>query len=255
MVVAPVQAHADTDSARLLGVSTSDVFAEVIGGGQADFDKPWKHLSPDDRALLYAYLNQKRHVEELFHAFTMLFSASEIHNPILIDLGCGPFTAGLAFTAALTEGRRFSYIGVDRSESMCRLGARLAEAAARESGSSFIDLIWARSIAEVPWSNAQCWRPVIVIASFLLASPSLDVSQLVEELEILLTRIGRGPVTLLYTNAVGSNANRSFAAFRMALQDNDFRMIKDDIGRIEGTRTLELRYALFQRDTRDLLRF
>ena len=42
----------------LFGMDMSGGF-EAVGGGQADFDAPWGDLSPDDLALLYAYLNQK----------------------------------------------------------------------------------------------------------------------------------------------------------------------------------------------------
>jgi hypothetical protein len=74
-----------------LGVSTDRIFSEVIGGGQADFDAPWEHLSPDDRVLLYAHWNQIGHIEELHHAFTQLLGASTISDPVVIDLGCGPW--------------------------------------------------------------------------------------------------------------------------------------------------------------------
>ena len=47
---------------------------EAIGAGQADFDAPCSDLSPDDLALLYAYLNQKGHLEELVEAFGQLFA-------------------------------------------------------------------------------------------------------------------------------------------------------------------------------------
>lgn len=48
----------------VLGMDRAGAFA-AIGGGQADFDAPLGDLSPDDLALLYAYLNQKGHLEEL----------------------------------------------------------------------------------------------------------------------------------------------------------------------------------------------
>ena len=65
---------------------------EAIGGGQADFDAPCGDLTPDDLALLYAYLNQKGHLEELVAAFGQLLTRSKPPNPIVVDIGCGPFT-------------------------------------------------------------------------------------------------------------------------------------------------------------------
>ena len=42
---------------------------EAVGWGQADFDEPVGALSAEDRVLLYAYWNQRRHLEELTEAF------------------------------------------------------------------------------------------------------------------------------------------------------------------------------------------
>ena len=46
----------------LLGVSFEVARIEVVERGQANFDKPWGDLTPDDRVLLYAYCNQKGHL-------------------------------------------------------------------------------------------------------------------------------------------------------------------------------------------------
>lgn len=53
----------------LLGVSRDVAAREIIGGGQADFDQSWNDLSASDRVLLYAYINQPGHLEELAEAF------------------------------------------------------------------------------------------------------------------------------------------------------------------------------------------
>ena len=99
----------------LLGVTGDVAFAEVIGGGQAEFDEPWNDLSGDDRVLLYAYFNQLGHLEELIEAFRLLFAdSSHPDNPIVVDLGCGPFTGGLALATAFGRESRLDYIGVDR---------------------------------------------------------------------------------------------------------------------------------------------
>ena len=84
-----------------LGVNSDIAFQEVIGGGQADFDQRWHNskghdLDPDDRVLLYAFFNQLGHLEELIAACDQLFKDSAIKAPIVVDLGCGPFTGGFA---------------------------------------------------------------------------------------------------------------------------------------------------------------
>ena len=194
----------------LLGVTPYVATREVVGGGQADFDAPWENLSPDDRVLLYAYFNQKGHLEELTEAFHQLFAGSRPHNPVVIDLGCGPFTGGLAFAGVFGQDAGFDYIGVDRSGTMRRFGERFAVAATHFDEVPQIVRCWSADIPSVDWVSAPGWRPVIVIVSYLLASPTLDAAALIGELDGLLDKLGRGSVTVLYTNSPRPDPNRSF---------------------------------------------
>ena len=235
----------------MLGVSKSIVLDLVIGRGQADFDCPWEHLTPNDRVLLYAYYNQKRHLEELVEAFRQLFpDGSPPDNPIVVDLGCGPCTGGLAFAGMCKEIRQFDYIGVDRSEAMRDLGEGLASAAPQLGRSQ---RRWASMLPAVAWNDAPGWRPVVVIVSYLLASPSLDsADQFIRDLDGLLTKIGRGRATVIYTNSSNTRPNRRFPEFRDALFDHGFSLFANDTGTIPVERLGEtvprnLRYALFDR--------
>ena len=85
----------------------------AIAWGQATFDQPIGDCSAEDRVLLYAYINQLGHLEELTAAFRMLFPSGPPEKTIVIDLGCGPFTGGLAFAGVLGANARFDYIGMD----------------------------------------------------------------------------------------------------------------------------------------------
>lgn len=248
-----------TSADHPLGVHRDRVFNEVIGGGQADFAAPWGPLSPDDRALLYAYMNQKGHVLELLSAFRMLLARSGgLRSPVVLDLGCGPFTAGLAISDVLGGGTPWTYVGVDRAESMRTLGERLARAAPPHGYAASVERIWRPSVADVEWKSAPSWRPVIIVASYLLASPTLSVDELVSQTVELLDTIGRGPVTLLYTNSQYDGPNRNFPNFRRALEAHGFSVVADDQGEVRvaefrGERLRKLRYALFQRQARDVL--
>ena len=231
----------------------------AISWGQATFDDPWGDLSPQDRALLYAYFNQLGHLEELTAAFRMLFATGPPDgDPIVVDLGCGPFTGGLAVAGVLGPECRFDYIGMDRSHAMRRFGEHLAVAATSLDAVPQIDRHWTTDLPSVHWSSAPGWRPVIVVVSYLLASPTLNATELVSELEELLRKIGRGPVTVLYTNSVRPAANLSFPVFRQELQGVGFNLYADDTGsidieRLQGQRERRLRYALFHRQSQNLL--
>ena len=54
---------------------------EAINWGQADFDEPTGALSAEDRVLLYSYLNQLGHLEELSEAFHQVFSKAAPADP------------------------------------------------------------------------------------------------------------------------------------------------------------------------------
>ena len=243
-----------------LGVDRKAVLDDVINWGQAEFDEPWNDLSGEDRALAYAYFNQPGHLKELVEAFRQIFAdASRPSSPIVVDLGCGPFTGGLAISTSFDSESHLDYIGVDRYRVMRDLGERLAAAASKRDETPTIDRHWSADVRSVGWPHAPGFRPVIVIVSFLLASPTLDPVNLVRELEGLLSRIGRGAVTLLYTNSLRQEANRSFPAFRTELRDSGFDLIANDRGRIEvdgwsGTRDRKLRYALFHRPKQTTLK-
>ena len=225
---------------------------EAIGGGQADFDAPCGNLSPDDLALLYAYLNQKGHLEELVSAFGQLLAGAGPANPIVVDIGCGPFTGGLALAATLGQDPRFDYIGIDCADSMRRLGARLA---CSEHVPGRVTRYWASDVGSVNWQRRPGWREVIVVVSYLFASPILDAEALFGDLERLLSRLGRGAVTLLYTNSAQEEPNRQFPGFRQRLEEADFRVFAEGQGEIvverwNGPRERNLYYALFRRPQR-----
>ncbi|MYF68502.1 MAG: hypothetical protein F4181_00305 [Proteobacteria bacterium] len=235
----------------LFGLDMDQAFA-AIGGGQADFNTQCGDLSPDDLALLYAYQNQKGHLEELVSAFGQLLAGAGPVNPIVVDIGCGPFTGGLALAATLGDDSRFDYIGVDRADSMRQLGARLASS---DFVPGSVTTHWTPDFDSLQWQQRPGWRDVIVVVSYLFASPTLDAEALFEDLERLLSRLGRGAVTLLYTNSVREEHNRQFPGFRRRLEEAEFRLRAEDQGEIvverwDGPRERSLYYALLHRPQR-----
>jgi SAM-dependent methyltransferase len=256
-IVGVVRSSPDTQGDHLLGIHKDEVINQVIDWGQADFDAPYLHLSGADRALLYAYFNQPRHLEELYEAFTQLFKGGPPADPLIVlDVGCGPFTGGLALAAVLGNGVPFTYIGLDQSSAMRELGERLASAAERVGALNCMERQWAKDLNSVVWQSSPGWRPILVIASYLLASRTLNAERLVADVDALCARIGRGRVTVLYTNSQHAGPNRSFGAFRAALENAGFSIFADDIGSVTIERLGEerrLRYALFHRDARRIL--
>lgn len=241
-----------TTGGDLLGVPWDTIRNEVVAVGRANFDEPWRHLSPADRALLYAYANQDGHVRELHVALQMLLEDYSLGAPVVIDVGCGPFTAGLALCAVLDPQLEVTYFGVDTSTVMLQLGEELAKKAEDVGNVCRSTRVWTQSLNSVPWERAPSWPPVLVIVSYLLASDTIDPVQLVAELSALLDRIGRGPVLLLCTNSPAEIANRKFPTFRAELENKGFDVVVEEIGEVAIKRgwqdkTRALRYALFHR--------
>ena len=248
IITDPVRYDPRSGGDSLFGMDVELAF-ESIGGGQADFDSQDGNLSPDDKALLYAYLNQKGHIEELATAFGQIFVGSSPPNPIIVDIGCGPFTGGLALAATLGSHVCFDYIGVDRAKSMLRLAKRLA---ASQLVPGYITTHWAANIASVNWPHHPAWREVIVVVSYLFASSTLDAESMFKDLDRLLRRLGRGAVTLLYTNTPRDDCNRQYPGFRETLKEAGFQVLAEDHGEIVIERSKRhigrrLRYALFRR--------
>ena len=132
---------------------------------------------------------------------------------------------------------------------MRRLGARLA-------GSDLVPgrvtTHWASDIDSVEWRHPPGFRDVIVIVSYLFASPTLDAEALFSGLNCLLGRLGHGAVTLLYTNSTREEPNRQYPGFRERLEEAGFRVHVEDRGEIvverwNGPRERQVYYALFRR--------
>ncbi len=232
-----------------LGWPKDTIFSDVLGGGQADFDAPVGGLSGQDRALLYARYNQRRHLDELGEAFAQLFGKADGAGvPTIIDLGCGPFTAGLALAAAVGPTRPFRYYGVDRATAMCEVGTRFAATAKRlgafhdETTYAFTDELATLAFGQIRGDLT------LVVASYLLASPSLVVDDLVPELVRAVERIGPGPAAILYTNSAKPGPNRNYPRFRELLVAAGFEVKSDAEELFAKTRKpTDLRYALFFR--------
>jgi hypothetical protein len=228
---------------------------QAIGGGQADFDQGVKHLKPDDLALLYAYLNQKGHVEELVLAFQQLLGKDlTIDGRVVIDVGCGPFTAGLALANVMGKCSSFDYYGADRATSMRAFGQVLANAT-RDAGAlhdqtrvSFLP-----DVKDIPILTLRS-TPTLVVLSYLLASTTLDVEATTADILAVCDRISMGPVDVLYTNSVREEAGRNFPVLKARLEAAGFKEIaggRVDLPEISSYRRIH--YALFHRGPKTLV--
>ena len=243
----PINDDCRTTANTYLGWPRDTVFFEVIKGGQADFDAPQKELAGPDKALLYAKYNQSRHLDELRCAFDKLFKTSVLSNrPTVVDLGCGPFTAGLSLASVLGPEKMFRYYGVDRYESMLSLGNQMAEATKAQGAlHPQTYLQFTDNLSNIDFGAVR-GELTIFVASYLLASPTLDPEELVAEILAAHKRIGPGPCAVLYTNSSNPKAREKFPAFSDSLIAGGFQSFREKVERFELTRNpKDLHYALF----------
>lgn len=260
-IIAPVHARSDRQNNEQLGLSFEEVREHVIAHGQADFCSPYvSRLRPsivitqDDRALLYAYNNQPGHLAELQEAFTDLFGALFPDGMVVLDLGCGPATVALAL-GAVVGPQRFRYVGVDRAPPMLRLASHLVSAARGQGAwNATTTFEFLGDLGELPVAKTS-WDPILVVTSFLHASPTLDSPVLAKSVIAALERIGGGDVTLLYLNAIGTSANSSWPAFEAVLCGAGFENRASGKATIRAPRQRNVTYALLHRARRTKFTF
>lgn len=122
--------------------NTEDVNLTLINYGRADFAddlQVWSAaqsemvtLTPDDQVRLYAFYLMRGYYAEARAAYATVCdrlcreAALCGGRVMMVDVGCGPATCGLAWAGMPGMGeRQLTYVGVDTSASMKRLAARL----------------------------------------------------------------------------------------------------------------------------------
>lgn len=192
----------------LWGYDVRYILDEVLVRGRGDFSRKHGEISADDKVLLYCYYNMKKHFFTSYAVFQTVvsslnkFFSNSDYKPVFIDLGCGPMTSGLALADLIhtTTGKKinFTYIGIDISKPMLAKAKSFNSLSIFSSDSTF-DFYSNWSQIELPTLKkiAGRYNPIILNASYLFASTSLDVKDLYE-----------------YVNAVARNFSNVFFVFQ-----------------------------------------
>ncbi len=96
---------------------------DILDQGRANFDEPFKGLSPDDKVLICCNHYMPMHLISSYHIFrvhTRFFTThlTSVDNKVVfIDFGCGPLTSGIAFWAFARQSN-IIYFGIDSSQAM-----------------------------------------------------------------------------------------------------------------------------------------
>ncbi len=246
----PIQNDPRSSNGTSLGRQPDWIFNHAIGGGQANFDQWIEDLSPRNRVMLYALFNQKAHVDELIHAFNkFLPDPNSFKGATVIDIGCGPFTAGLALANVIGNAVKFRYFGIDRSSEMCLFANELSNEVrilGELHGST--EVSFQQSVDAIDFGQRRGAEITVFVLSYLLASETIDVDALVAEIDRTALRIGMGQTFVLYTNSAREEARTNYPSFKDRMIAIGFRVHVDETETFEDSdKPREIHYALFER--------
>jgi hypothetical protein len=230
-VVKPVCEHPDTDLTEndLFGLPFELVRDEVICKGRADFSVGYEHarygkITAEQKLLLYSFINFKKH----FYACRRAFETYRVElgrlwigeRPAVIDLGCGPGTAGLALCDSF-PGTTWDYVGVDSAAPMLAQTDRMLSSGKRAGLMDPQSLVWlCKDWNECRTSVIRQTAPVLLLCSYLFASASLSpavLSDLAGWVRSFLTTSDRPVTLLLYLNSTIPVAGASYESFKQLI--------------------------------------
>lgn len=233
IILDPVQHDSRTRGfAAPLGYASADIRAQILEYGRADFTQACHTVappaSPADRVLLYCYYNLRKHF------FTTRFVLSQIIEsvpslvssatglPVFLDLGCGPMTSALAFAdlyqVQYDRALALHYVGIDIAGAMLDK-AREFEGSGLFAPASRFDYFetWEAALNPLVERCVQITNPVILNASYLFASTSLNVSELVLFTNELRRRCPVAKMYFLFQNPNRTDRNLKYYEWKKAL--------------------------------------
>jgi hypothetical protein len=206
----------------LLGYDKFLVRSEVIKFGQANFDNDYKKLNPAQVVKLYCYLNMRKHYYSSLYLFERCLWLKKIISmegcAKFIDIGCGPATSGIALTDYLNADelslKQFDYFGVDSYQSMLDAASDLMNNDVYENCRY---QQYVKSIKSIDVNNLSNANSILLNACYLFASPSLEIDDLVLDVNNLLETNNTKPRFLFFQNTIEPNKNIKYESFKNKL--------------------------------------
>ena len=191
-IIAPITADPRTRGWEYpLGYDREAIRTHILEYGRADFRAPCAAVtppaSPADRVALYCFYNLRKHFFTTRYVLSQVLESVAAHlqptggRLVFLDLGCGPLTSGLAL-ADLYQARHhrsvpMQYVGLDIAPAMLDKAREFSEESAWFADSEFAFLDDKNEVRKLLVERlAQPGVPVILNASYLFASASLDVA-------------------------------------------------------------------------------
>ncbi|KFF03272.1 hypothetical protein [Flavobacterium reichenbachii] len=207
----------------LLGYDSFTARRDIIQFGQADFDKRYKDLQPDEVVKLYCYFNMRKHFYSTLHLLEINPWINHMimkGNTKFIDVGCGPATSGIALVDHLLEAgmpnNSFEYIGIDYYGSMLAAASDIMDNDEFDnSRASFL-----KSIDLIDLEDKDKTEAIFLNTCYLFASPTLEVDSLAADINTYLGNYGSIPKFLLFQNTTEPSKNIKYREFKKKLTEH-----------------------------------
>lgn len=202
------------------------ILRDVLKSGRTDFRYAYNEISPCEKVLLYCFFNMKKHFFTSYAVFERILPSlktvfdNEDYRPIMIDLGCGPMTSGIAIAdlmmSSTAKALSFTYVGVDIAPAMIARAKKFEDSPLFSNTSFYYWEDWNEIDFSVLYSVAGKNNPVVFNASYLFASDSLDS----EELAGLVSDVVKlwDHVYLIFQNPDNDIRNVKYIDFKSRLQ-------------------------------------
>jgi len=214
----------DDDRRVSLGYPFETIRTDVVKHGLADFNEGYRsefgELSADDKVLLYCYVYLKLHFFETLATFRHYKQSIDVmfnsqRAGLMIDMGCGPGTAGLALADCLSVPK-LSYYGLDRAKPMLRKAKSLLTAAVDTGLLHKETKIGATSSWSILHHNITSMKTpcnVHVNATYLFASASLVVEDVCSVVNHLIDNPNVKEVVFTFLNSAAAQKSAKFRQF------------------------------------------
>jgi len=219
-------------------LNSSEIRADILKYGRADFTQPYKNLQPFDRVQLYCYFNMRKHFFTSYAVFESIYSSiSDVfdnRNFTFIDLGCGALTSGLAMASLYHDKEeqllQFNYVGIDIAESMLKKANEFKDTAIFHEQAKFhFYTNWELLENDILEQIIDNDTFVIFNASYLFASSSLDEISLAKFVNQIVAKTNKS-IYFVFQNPDRADRNVKYNDFKSKLNAHD--LVINDVKRV-----------------------
>ena len=183
----------------------------ILDQGRANFDEPYKGLSPDNKVLIYCNHYMPMHLISSYHIFrvhTRFFTSrltSVGNNVFFIDFGCGPLTSGIAFWAFARQSN-IIYLGIDSSQAMRAKAQKVNRYGPNQNRDSFFSrfelISYHTQLTKLLDNIITRDDKILIIFNFcyFLASRTLDINNLSDVMVWIVGEYSDHDMCMVYQN-------------------------------------------------------